>query len=119
MNKHFNFQNYLSMAENDTDFLQILTHQSIIGLEELKSKYQSGMETQDIMKLRSIIHKVKPTLTLLDADILMAHLEEAKQILGEDNLDTGKIIANMSIVNQIIEEIIKYMKTYLKTNAAI
>lgn len=119
MSKHINFQNYLNLAENDWDFLGKLIHQSILGLEELHSDYQEALEAQDIEKLRAAIHKIKPTLIILESNILLGYLEEAKQILSEKKVDAGNIFINSALVNQAIEEIVELLENYIETNLAV
>ena len=119
MSKHMNFQNYLNLAENDWDFLGKLIHQSILGLEELHIDYQEALETHNIDKLRAAIHKIKPTLIILESNILLEYLEEAKQIIGEKKIDAGKIFINSASVNQAIEEIIETLENYVDTHLTI
>lgn len=116
MSEHLNFQNYLNLAENDWDFLSKLVHQSIVGLEELQTDYQEAMETHNLEKLRAAIHKIKPTLIILESNILLGYLEEAKLILSEKKVDAADVFVNSALVNHIVEEIIDLMEGYIEKN---
>jgi len=116
MSKHVNIQNYLNLAENDWDFLSKLIHQSIVGLEELHTDYQEALEAQDIEKLRAAIHKIKPTLIILESNLLLEYLEEAKQILSEEKVDAGRVFINSALVNKAVEEIVELLENYIETN---
>ena len=119
MSKPVNFQNYLNLAENDWDFLSKLIHQSILGVEELHADYQEAMEVQDIGKLRAAVHKIKPTLIILESNILLNYLEEAKQILSEEKVDAGMVFINAALVNHAVEEIIEQLENYIESNLTV
>ena len=87
-----------------------------MGLEELHTDYEEAMEAQDIEKLRAAIHKIKPTLIILESNLLLEYLEEAKQILSEKKVDAGKAFINSALVNQAVEEIVDLLENYVESN---
>ena len=119
MNEHVNFQNYLNLAENDWEFLGKLIHQSTLGLKELSHDYQKAIETQDVELLKSAVHKIKPTLIILESHVLLEYLEEAKEILGGERIDAIGVYTNAALVNQTIEEIIALLENYMVTKIAV
>lgn len=118
MDKHINFQNYLYLAENDWDFLDKLIRQSVLGLKELRHNYQGAVATQNAKQLRDAIHKIKPTLIMLEASTLLDYLESSKEILDEV-LCIEKALNQAALVNQTVEEIIEIMENYIKTNLSV
>lgn len=119
MNQHINIQNYLNLAENDWDFLGKLIRQSILSLEELNGNYQKAMETHNIEHLRDAIHKIKPTLIILESGTLLAHLEEGKAILSESRVDPAKAYINASLVNQEVREVIKILENHIEIDLSV
>jgi len=119
MDKHINFQNYLYLAENDWDFLDKLIRQSVLGLKELKYNYQEAVATQNAAQLRDAIHKIKPTLIVLEASTLLSYLEASKEILDEVSLSLEKALNQAALVSQTVEEIIEIMENYIKTNLSV
>ncbi len=119
MGNQINVQNYLDLADNDWDFLYKLIQQSNAGLAEFKENYQDALETADIEKLRDAIHKIKPTLIILEANKLLELLEEAKEILTEEKQDPARTYINSALTNREVEEIIALLENYLTTAPSI
>ena len=113
------FKNYLDLAENDWDFMGKLMHQSIAGLKELKHEYQEAVATQNPGQLRDAIHKIKPTLMILEATTLLDYLGASKNIMEEIDFPVGKALNQAALVNQTIEEMIEIIENYRKNSLPV
>lgn len=72
------------MADGDLDFKSQLTLAIKNGMEELKLKYEEGMNQKDEGIIQQVRHKVKPTLMLFGFDDLIEFLNEGKAILESE-----------------------------------
>ncbi|GAB2502768.1 MAG: hypothetical protein EP311_05870 [Cytophagales bacterium] len=69
------------MAEGDEDFRAELTQAIFEGLVELKAKYAEGLDKKDLVIIQQVRHKLKPTLSMFDLDLLSDSLQQGKEIL--------------------------------------
>lgn len=69
------------MAEGDEDFRAELTQAIFEGLVELKAKYAEGLDKKDLVIIQQVRHKLKPTLSMFDLDLLSDSLQKGKEIL--------------------------------------
>jgi hypothetical protein len=70
----------LEMSDGDEEFKIELTSAILSGLVELKTVYGDGIREQNEVKIQQIRHKIKPTLSMFDFDLLIDCLNEGKCI---------------------------------------
>ena len=89
------------MADGDEEFRLELTQAIHRGLIELKNVYAEGSSEKDIHKIQQIRHKLKPTLSMFDFDLLTQNLQEGKEILESSGFDDRFAIH----LNQFIQHV--------------
>ncbi|MBC6368050.1 hypothetical protein [Algoriphagus sp. AK58] len=106
-------QRILEMSEGDDEFREELTQAIYKGLIELKQIYSEGTIERDIVKIQQIRHKLKPTLSMFDFDLLTENLQKGKELLessgfeGEFEVHFKDFIEKVDLAIQEVENLPK------------
>jgi len=96
----------VEMSDGDEEFRLELTQAIYRGLVELKKVYSEGNQQRDIHKIQQIRHKVKPTLSMFDFELLTHSLQEGKEILESTGFD-DRFESHFAVFIQHVEQAIK------------
>nr|WP_287937253.1 hypothetical protein [Algoriphagus sp.] len=106
-------QRILDMSDGDEEFREELTQAIYNGLVELKKVYAEGTVEKDLVKIQQIRHKLKPTLSMFEFDLLTETLQEGKELLETQGFD-GKFALHfedfLEKVDLAIQEVKKLTK---------
>ena len=58
-----------------------------LGLVELKEKYKEGVAEKDDVKIQSIRHKLKPTLSMFELCHIIEELQAGKEIIESEGFE--------------------------------
>lgn len=94
------------MSDGDEEFRLELTQAIYRGLLELKKVYSEGNQLKDMHKIQQIRHKVKPTLSMFDFELLTHNLQEGKEILESTGFD-DRFQSHFADFIQHVEQAIK------------
>ncbi|AGA79559.1 hypothetical protein Echvi_3336 [Echinicola vietnamensis DSM 17526] len=84
---NINMDKVHEMSEGDMEFQKELLQAIASSVEELRDRYEEGIEQRDEDLLHQARHKVKPTVTIFELRNLSQVLEEGKQIIRHDELE--------------------------------
>lgn len=114
------FTKYEELSDGDNEFLLALLQQTLIEFQQFTQKYPELVELKDEQNLSRLVHKIKPTLILLELDSLSKEIQENRDmlkssqdinalttILGKIKIDLGLILKQLE---DKIEEITKLIE---------
>ncbi len=99
------------LAGDDMEFRQRLINLYIRSFQECRVTYHRALTDRDLDSLRSMVHKMHPTLNILAATELIQELEKGKALLRQERMDIEQLIQSIgrieTLCNQIIDELEK------------
>jgi hypothetical protein len=98
------------MSDGDEEFKLELTQAIHRGLIELKKVYSEGSQEKDMHKIQQIRHKLKPTLSMFDFELLTHNLQEGKEILESTGFD-DRFQSHFSDFIQHVDQAIKEVES--------
>lgn len=107
------FVKYIELSDDDNEFLLSLVQQTLIEFQVFKQKYPELIEIRDEQNLSSLVHKIKPTLILLDLTGLMNDIQENREML-KSGLDIVEIKPMLSKIIATLELIIKEIENKIE-----
>ena len=107
------FVKYIELSDDDNEFLLSLVQQTLIEFQVFKQKYPEFIEIRDEQNLSSLVHKIKPTLILLDLTGLMNDIQENREML-KSGLDIVEIKPMLSKIIATLELIIKEIENKIE-----
>jgi hypothetical protein len=101
------------MSDGDEEFRLELTQAIYRGLVELKKVYSEGSQEKDMHKIQQIRHKLKPTLSMFDFELLTHNLQEGKEILESSGFD-DRFSSHLTDFIQHVDQAIKEVELLVK-----
>lgn len=99
-----NFYKYYELAEGDVDFLLLLLNQTYLDYSNTAERYLVLVKERDLLNLGRVIHKIKPTLVMLELIALEVKIDHHKILLhnhgseNEINALTQEIVSDLEFV---------------------
>ncbi len=82
-----NYSRIEELAEGDKDFKAELVFAIHTSLLDLKTQYLEGAKLQDDEIIQMIRHKIKPTLSLFDMEMLTETINKGKELIEKNGFD--------------------------------
>jgi hypothetical protein len=101
------------MSDGDEEFRLELTQAIFRGLVELKKVYTEGSQEKDMHKIQQIRHKLKPTLSMFDFELLTHNLQEGKELLESTGFD-DQFYSHLTDFIEHVDQAIKEVEVLVK-----
>ena len=101
------------MCDGDEEFRLELTQAIYRGLLELKKVYTEGSQEKDMLKIQQIRHKLKPTLSMFDFELLTHNLQEGKELLESTGFEE-KFYPHLTDFIEHVDQAIKEVEVLVK-----
>lgn len=104
------FAKYHELSDGDNEFLLSLLQQTLIEFQLFTQKYPELVELKDEQNLSRLVHKIKPTLVLLELDNLSREIQENRDILKSEqdiniqNALLSKIKIDLNLILKQLED---------------
>ncbi len=99
-----NYKKLVDIAEDDHDFLILITKENINLLKDLKINYRAVIQSGDVAQLKFLIHKVSNTLNLLELTKLEMELNQGTAILSKASFWADELSENIEKVAALCDE---------------
>ncbi len=111
--KKINLKKFMELSLGDHDFLISLTQQSIKSLKESVAEYEKYLRERNPALVKATIHKIKPTLIILDARNMIKYMEQSNALF-DPKTKNSQITENISEIKKESTAIIQELKKILK-----
>ncbi len=110
------FLNYgylVEMAPDDKDFRKEMVHIYRETFRQMQEDYPKALLSKDHTQLRSIHHKIKPTVTMLDIAALRQLIEKTESLIREDALNETleahalQVITTCDTIIEVLQEALR------------
>jgi len=101
----------LNDYSDDTEFVQTLLSSLRTSFQHLSQQIKETTEKRDTYTLRRIMHKLQPSIKMLENQELYQKLDMLKQVLTQDEINDTEIRLLLEDIKRTSNESVKYINT--------
>jgi hypothetical protein len=98
MDKHYNLEKLESLSGGDSNFIHQMVELFLSESESNCQKFEDDLAAGDFASIRSLAHKIKPTIDLMGIHPTLEELIELKEKaeLGQDAKGIAALVASVN-----------------------